>query len=283
MTSYPEPKCRFGSNSMIVGADWISCTEKPQKVTDREATKKERTATCIQCELSPASLESKPVEFSVSLTGDFTDVTSSANFYYYKASRVTAIKPIHGPKDGGTNIQVWGENFESFGEDTSCSFGTKKVRATVHSSNYITCTSPASDVVQRAMPFGVSLNGQQQSRDKTDFWYYNNPQVTVAEPASGPGPGPESGGNEIVVRGNNFKPFLTDKGDPDISNSTQCAFTALNVWTPAIVLNSTRAICIAPPSYYYKQTAVELSLNAQDWTDDGTMYFYYKPPFLFDV
>ena len=220
MTAYPEPKCRFGSNSMIVGANYISCTEKPQKVTDREATKKERTSTCIQCELSPASLESKPVEFSVSLTGDFTDVTSSANFYYYKASRVTAIKPIHGPKDGGTNIQVWGDNFESFGEDTSCSFGTKKVRATVHSPNYITCTSPASDVVQRAMPFGVSLNGQQQSRDKTDFWYYNNPQVTVAEPASGPGPGPENGGNEIVIRGNNFKPFLVDQGDPDISNST---------------------------------------------------------------
>ena len=72
-------------------------------------------------------------------------------------------------------------------------------------------------------------------------------------------------------------------GDPEISNSTQCAFTQLNVWTPATILNSTRAICIAPPSYYYRQTPVEITLNAQDWTDDGTLYYYYKPPFLFDV
>ena len=45
---------------------------------EKEATKSERTATCIQCENSPASNESKPVEFAVSLTGDFTDVESTA-------------------------------------------------------------------------------------------------------------------------------------------------------------------------------------------------------------
>jgi len=51
----------------------------------------------------------------------------------------------------------------------------------------------------------------------------------------------------------------------------------------AQILNSTRAVCVAPPSYYYKQTSVELSLNAQDYTDDNTQYYYYKPPFLFDA
>jgi hypothetical protein len=103
------------------------------------------------------------------------------------------------------------------------------------------------------------------------------------QPASGPGPGPESGGNEIVLRGSNFRPFRSNTGELDVSNSTQCAFTALNVWVPATILNSTRAICVAPPSYYWRQTPVELTLNAQDWTDDGTNYYYYKPPFLFDV
>jgi hypothetical protein len=55
------------------------------------------------------------------------------------------------------------------------------------------------------------------------------------------------------------------------------------VKVPATVQNSTRATCTAPPSYYYKETAVELTLNDQDFTDDATMYYYYKPPFLFDV
>jgi hypothetical protein len=73
------------------------------------------------------------------------------------------------------------------------------------------------------------------------------------------------------------------QGDVDNLNSTYCAFSALNVMVPAQILNSTRALCIAPPSYYYKQTGVELSLNAQDYTDDDTQYYYYKPPFLFDA
>ena len=285
LTTFLDPKCKFGSNSTIVNADYVSCTEHAPKNGERESNKKERTATCIACDGAPPSIESRPVEFTVSLTGDFSDVTNSATFYYYKASRVVAIKPIHGPKDGGTHVQVWGDNFVDFGEDTRCAFGTKSVKAKVHDAGYITCEAPASDVVSRAMPFGVSLNGQQQSAEKIDYWYYNNPQITVAEPASGPGPGPESGGNEVVLRGSGFRPFRPDlnAGDPEISNSTQCAFTALNVWVPATVLNSTRAICVAPPSYYYRQTPVELTLNAQDWTDDGTLYFYYKPPFLFDA
>jgi hypothetical protein len=62
-----------------------------------------------------------------------------------------------------------------FGEATSCSFGTRSVSAEVHTPNYITCKSPPSDVVNRGMPFSVSLNGQQQTKDRIDFWYYNDP------------------------------------------------------------------------------------------------------------
>ena len=86
-----------------------------------------------------------------------------------------------------------------------------------------------------------------------------------------------------MVRGANFNPFHAEDGDPEISNSTQCAFTRLNVWVPAVILNSTRALCVAPPSYYYRETPVEITLNAQDWTNDLTPYYYYKPPFLFDA
>ena len=192
---------------------------------------------------------------------------------------MSAIKPHHGPKDGDTAVQVWGENFADFGEDTTCSFGTRSVPATVHSANYITCKSPSSDVVQRAMPFSVSLNGQQQSKDRLEFWFYNDPQLTVIEPDIGP----ETGGNEVVLRGDNFRPFRPEDGDLDISNSTFCAFQALNVRVPARILNSTRAVCVAPPSYYWRETPVELTLNAEDYTEDGTKYHYYKPPFLFDV
>jgi hypothetical protein len=44
------------------------------------------------------------VPFAVSLSGDFTDVASSAQFYYYRPTSIRAIKPTHGPKDGGTTV-----------------------------------------------------------------------------------------------------------------------------------------------------------------------------------
>jgi hypothetical protein len=121
----------------------------------------------------------------------------------YKKSKVNEIYPHQGPKDGATVVKVTGENFVDYGEATTCSFGTRSVVANVISETEISCASPASDVVQRTMPFSVSLNGQQQSKDRIDYWYYNNPQVTVADPSNGP----ETGGNEIIVRGDNFQPF----------------------------------------------------------------------------
>jgi hypothetical protein len=49
------------------------------------------------------------------------------------------------------------------------------------------------------------------------------------------------------------------------------------------VFNTTRATCKAPESYYFKETHVEITLNAQDRTDDENVYNYYRPPFLFDA
>lgn len=128
------------------------------------------------------------------------------------------------------------------------------------------------------MPFSISLNGQQQSKDQLFYWYYNEPQVTVVDPDTGP----ESGGTLLTLRGQNFAPFDVSQGDIDNSNSTFCFFKALGVYKRATVLNSTRLNCRAPASYYYRDTPVEVTLNAADRTEDGTLYHYYKPPFLFD-
>lgn len=87
----------------------------------------------------------------------------------------------------------------------------------------------------------------------------------------------------MTLRGQNYKPFNVEEGDLDISNSTFCFFKALGIYKRATILNSTRATCVVPPSYYYRETAVEITLNAADRTEDNTLYHYYKPPFLFDV
>jgi hypothetical protein len=61
---------------MIVSATYVSCTEEPPKIGEKEL--ETGNAVCVQCENNPSSLESKPVEFTVSLTGDFTDVSGAA-------------------------------------------------------------------------------------------------------------------------------------------------------------------------------------------------------------
>jgi hypothetical protein len=47
----------------------------------------------------------------ISFDGTFEDVKDSTEYWYYQNPRVTALKPMHGPKDGGTTVQVWGEHF----------------------------------------------------------------------------------------------------------------------------------------------------------------------------
>ena len=203
------------------------------------------------------------VKFTVSLDGTFKDVADEIDFTYYKPVHVSAIKPHHGPKDGETTVQIWGEGFIDFGDDnTRCSIGVKSSPATVINEHYATCKSPESDVVNRPMPFSMSLNGQQFSRDQMDFWYYNDPQVTFIEPDTGP----EKGGNIVTLRGENFKPFHPEMGELDITNSTFCYFVQLGQYSKATVYNTTRATCKAPEEYYFKETFLEITLNAVDRT-----------------
>jgi len=73
-----------------------------------------------------------------------------------------------------------------------------------------------------------------------------------------PDRGPDTGGNKILLKGRNFQPFLNL--DIDNSNDTFCYFENLGK-VPAKVINSTKAYCIAPPSYVLRQTIVEITLN----------------------
>lgn len=44
---YTEPKCRFGNNTLIVGATYVSCTVKARNWDEKEAKKAERSDTCV--------------------------------------------------------------------------------------------------------------------------------------------------------------------------------------------------------------------------------------------
>ncbi len=97
---------------------------------------------------------------TVSLTGNFDDVSSSLPYRYYNPATVYSIYPRYGPKDGDTVVQVWGKNFLDLGDDFRCNFGSRSTKAYYINDGYLWCRAPMSDVVSRPMPFSVSLNRQ---------------------------------------------------------------------------------------------------------------------------
>jgi hypothetical protein len=211
----------------------------------------------LQCDNSPASAKSEIVPFTISLTGDFQDVTNSIPFRYYQPTKIFAIYPRYGPKDGETIVQIWGENFLNFDENTRCAFGTKSVAATFINSNYMICVAPFSDVVEKPIPFTVSLNNQQNSKDTLFYWYYSQPAITELIPDRGP----DTGGTQVLLKGRNFHPFR-DNSMISNYNDTFCMFEDIGK-VPAVIINSTKVHCLSPPSYVLRQAIVEITLNNQ--------------------
>ena len=90
-----------------------------------------------------------------------------------------------------------------------------------------------------------------------------------------PNYGPDTGGNRVIIRGNNFMPFIGE--DIDNTNDTFCEFEGIGK-VKAYPLNSTKMYCEAPPNFVLDKTFVEVTLNNQQYTDDNVPYFYYRPP-----
>jgi hypothetical protein len=65
---------------------------------------------------------------------------------------------MYGPKDGGTVVEIWGENFINYGENTFCAFGTEASKTEYISSTYMRCTTPRSAVVEKPIPMSITLN-----------------------------------------------------------------------------------------------------------------------------
>ena len=229
----------------------------------------------MQCDNSPPSEQADSVLFTISLTGDFKDSAANVKYRYYPDPEIIAIFPRYGQMNGDTVVDIWGKNFLNFRQYLRCGFGPKEVEAEFIDEGYIRCVSPPSDVVDAPMPLAVTLNSQQFS-NPIDYWYYELPSIFMLDPPRGP----DTGGTHVLLKGNNFDPFM----DMPINNhnDTFCSFGPLGKF-PAKVLNSTKVICTSPPSYTLREVDVEITLNFKDYTSDKVKFYYYRPPFLYDI
>lgn len=128
------------------------------------------------CEISPQSTEPDIIPFTVSFLGDFTDSVNSVPFRYYKEPYITWIYPRYGSKDGGTMVEVFGEGFVNFDQNLRCGFGSKEVQGYFINDRYIICYSTSSAIVQKSMPFSISLNNQQNTKEDIKYVYFDDTQ-----------------------------------------------------------------------------------------------------------
>ena len=277
IATYPHPSCRFGSSQYTVSGTYAKCTPKPRKPGERQPSTIEKTEICIQCENSPRHAD-EIVPFTVSLLGDFTDTSNSIPYRFYQEPKIIYISPRSGPKDGNTKIDVYGEGFLNFDQNLRCGFGSKEVKGIFINENHIQCISPFSSIVQRKLPFSISLNNQQNTQDDIPYVYYENPTIYRIEPNNR---GPDSGGTRIHLRGANFNPFK-ELQDLKLENDTFCYFESLGK-RPAKIHSSTEIECITPPSYEKLKVPVEITLNNQQYTDDNVPFYYYHPPYTYYI
>jgi len=68
----------------------------------------------------------------------------------------------------------------------------------------------------------------------------------------------------------------------DNLNDTLCRFGNLSI-TQANVISHTEIECVSPPSYEDREVPVDITLNTREWTNDGILFTYYHPPFVYGI
>jgi len=111
----------------------------PRRIGESELEFDLRNDTCVMCEVSPPADEPDIIPFTVSFLGDFTDTVNSMPYRYYKSPKVDWIFPRYGDKDGGTMVEVFGQDFVNFDQNLRCGFGSEEVQGYFVSENYMIC------------------------------------------------------------------------------------------------------------------------------------------------
>jgi hypothetical protein len=121
------------------------------------------------------------------------------------------------------------------------------------------CKAPSSDTVVAGMPFRISLNDEQTAPGFFAYYYYPRPDIWKLIPDRGP----LSGGNEVLILGNDLDPFNNVLDIVNNHQDTLCRFGP-NYYVKAKIYSDTKISCIAPASTSVKTVLIDITLNGAD-------------------
>ena len=153
----------------------------------------------------------------------------------------------------------------------------------------------------------LSLNAQQYTGTFAAIERYNDPHLTYLSPPTGP----SEGGTTVVVHGTDLLSGNSSVADPMLQQTRYCTFGRYHAYestsdqaeryhtmsghlqgdlsgfqqVPATIVSETTALCITPSlplegrqyHRWHLAAPVELTLNQQNFTNDGINFTYYQP------
>ena len=195
---------------------------------------------------------------------------SLLSYSYYVPPVLTGVSPALGPHLGSTRLRVYGSALDGLGSHYVCRFNESETPAALDDAGTgdVLCQAAPSGVLGNAK-LRVSLNGQQFEASDVQYGYYLEAQVASIAPDAGP----TVGGTTVIIEG--VAPLSSgDSMTPDY----RCDFgyTVL----PAQLVGEALT-CVTPAGMSAGTTAVEVSLNGQNYSSgSGVTYTFVQPPDL---
>ena len=221
----------------------------------------------------------------VEVTNNALDFSNSGHHVDMVELPLLNVQPYHGPLDGGTNVTIAARGLPP--GNYRCAFGNLAyvtrpyatepyvtTPATWQSASLLACASPASNLAGVAI-LRVQLDNV-TLRSALRFHYRASPRLLSIQPASGP----VDGGTTLTLLGEQLYQTVqlfckfgeVDDGVGGAALAIGTTSTVLARW-----VHDGRVECDTPSnSNSTGYTAVELTINDQQYTDDG-LVFYYTP------
>jgi hypothetical protein len=248
---------------------------------------------------TPPTLKPGPVPVRISLHGPgaWANYSLSAygisdvDFTYDQEVTVYRVEPPLGPSEGGALVRIIGSGFlPSF--ETQCRFGGITVPATWVDSTIVMCTAPKHNA--GTVPLEITVNGLDFTDNSLAFTYHPPLSMSFIEPVSGPA---LAAGTAVTVRGTGFfnSSLLSCRFGDIAVPAIYISLTEIKCYTPPIteglkwerlvdhvttyphpIMGSRRLFPSAAvfPFFLSRLVAVDVSDNAQEYTQSGLRFLY---------
>ena len=209
-------------------------------------------------------------------------IHSNIEYYYYKQPYVQTFSPKGSVLTGGANILVvgaWFQNKPEYGVKPYCKFGNKIVEGTFLSTVRISCVAPEYPDANVKVTFCVSLNKYDFVCAKEKFTFYNDFRNAKFE-SMVPQSGPETGGTQIRIFGQNFTNLVTPEEflcqfRPDDTNQRPKNVPAGFQDFPA--LGKSAIICNSPGGWTSGTKAeILITFDGQNFMPTSFYFYFYK-------